>query len=230
MNQQTALFLANLSHRWLLLVLALPIMLTIAMLTAGAFQRIARTRANMIWLRTATVFRILFTTFLILSLPVLFISVIHLGCAALKAHDIQCLSNIKQLSVGELLYAQDYDDHFNLAKNWSEAITPDGANSEKYLKHTAINPFRCPAAESPASYGMNAALSSIVMEKINDSSDTVLLFDADAPIRSFAGGDVVVAWKRHRGMPNISFADGHARSTNSYHRKWIVWSPMDSRR
>ena len=56
----------------------------------------------------------------------------------------------------------------------------------------------------------------------------VLLFDADAPIRSFAGGAKDVAYGRHYGLPNLAFADGHAKSANVIFQKTLNWVPTEA--
>src|ERR1044071_4742778 len=57
------------------------------------------------------------------------------------SHRISCLSNIKQLGLGALMYSQDFDDRMPLGRNWNDAIYP-------YLKNDSL--FHCPEAEQPA--------------------------------------------------------------------------------
>ena len=228
MSERTALLLASLSHKWSVLVLTMPIVFAIAIYMAGILHTRARVSANRTGLYFATVVRTASCILLVLSMPVLFLALFHFGCAGLKAHSVQCMSNIKQLALGELLYSQDYDEHFPLSASWAEAIVPGGINSEKYLKHSTVDLFRCPAAESPASYGLNAAMGGISISQVNYPADTVLLFDADASRKSFTGSVRDVAWKRHSNAPNIAFTDGHCKSANAFVQNRMIWNPANT--
>lgn len=91
-----------------------------------------------------------------------------------KARQSSCLSNVKQMIIGVLAYAQDYDErypggltgsdssqgpvtkstYFTVAKNTSDIIFP-------YVKNTQL--FTCPSSPNSAStyscnYGFNSAL------------------------------------------------------------------------
>jgi len=69
-----------------------------------------------------------------------------------KARQTSCLSNVKQLSLGLLMYVGDYDERFSVervvqpyyARPWYEAIVP-------YVKNT--NLFQCPSVERTAAWG-----------------------------------------------------------------------------
>jgi prepilin-type N-terminal cleavage/methylation domain-containing protein/prepilin-type processing-associated H-X9-DG protein len=77
-----------------------------------------------------------------------------------KARAISCVSNMRQLSLGVLMYTEDYDETFpvgadNLGSGWAGQIMP-------YVKSVGI--FKCPddvtqgVEPSVASYGMNGNL------------------------------------------------------------------------
>jgi len=89
-----------------------------------------------------------------------------------KARQTSCLSNLKQMGLGILMYVQDYDEMFPISSGWHNEVTaPRG-----YWIH-AIMPycknqqmFECPSDPSPtsatwngvtipASYGYNLCLS-----------------------------------------------------------------------
>jgi prepilin-type processing-associated H-X9-DG protein len=70
--------------------------------------------------------------------------------ARAKAQQSNCLANVKQLALGELMYASDNDDRFpwawytgGLGLNWGGEIYP-------YVKNTQI--FACPASNTTPSY------------------------------------------------------------------------------
>src|SRR5438105_3414716 len=52
------------------------------------------------------------------------------------ANNLSCLSNIRQLSVGIEMYAQDYDETLPRSARWMDDIYP-------YVKNNDI--FRCPS-------------------------------------------------------------------------------------
>ena len=81
------------------------------------------------------------------------------------------MSNVKQLNLGMLMYAQDYDEHYPVSANWSAATLP-------YIKNAEV--YRCPDedVQSAPSYGMNRRLQGVKTGKVADSVRTVLLFDS----------------------------------------------------
>src|SRR5947209_7161741 len=52
-----------------------------------------------------------------------------------------CQSNLKQLALATLMYAQDYDDRLPVRRNWSDGIYP-------YLKNRSV--YVCPSASDGA--------------------------------------------------------------------------------
>ena len=221
MTERTALFVASLSHRWFLPVLLSPVLCGVAAYYVGGWW----TRANMPARRFSFVLRVVSYTPFLLSCAVFLVAFFHVGCASLSAHSSQCLSNIKQLSTGMMMYAQDYDERLPASSTWAEAIDTKMREAAASNSSAGKDPFRCPAAESPASYGMNVFMGGRAFSEMEAPSNTVLLFDADAPIRSFAGKAENVARNRHNGAPNMAFADGHAKWVNAFTFKQLIWTP-----
>lgn len=225
MTGQTALFLARLSHQWISVVLPLPIVFGVA---ARYVERLwarerpgASTRIRQFYVALRGVSYGLF----IVSAAVCLVAFSHLGCAAMKAQSAQCMSNMKQLAVSALAYAQDYDECLPPSMRWVEAITPGVREAAKSNSSLQEAPFRCPATESPASYSMNIFLSGKSLSDLDAPANIVLLFEADAPILSFAGTAKDMAWKRHGGGPNVAFADGHTHWVNGFVEKDWSWTP-----
>ncbi len=82
-----------------------------------------------------------------------------------KARQTSCLSNVKQLSLGLMMYIQDYDEIFPAAYDYASTPTTARfwfAQVAPYLKNTQV--FDCPSANigtTPASdpeYGVNSAV------------------------------------------------------------------------
>ena len=73
-----------------------------------------------------------------------------------KARQSSCLSNIKQIALGVLQYAQDYDERISRCGTltprsyWSDYIQP-------YLKNTQV--MVCPSRANTVAYSQNSAIS-----------------------------------------------------------------------
>jgi prepilin-type processing-associated H-X9-DG protein len=229
MTEQTALFLASLSHKWSSVVLSLPIVFGVATYGAGVLQARARSGASARARHVANGLRVASCTLLGVSIAASGVSLIHLGCAALVAHSNQCMRHVKALALGVLMYEEDYDQRLPPAARWAEVIDSRvGKAPTEESTSPNDDPFHCPAAESPASYGMNAVMSGLRFEQIDAPADTVMLFDADAPIRSFAGGARDIARTRHNNAPNLAFVDGHARFANASVLDKLNWAPTEA--
>jgi len=87
-----------------------------------------------------------------------------------KARQASCLSNCKQIGLGWMMYAQDYDESFFAQKAWNEIVTFGSGEwgpsyqtyirwpfaIAPYLKSTAI--YKCPSDKgSPGTRGVAAA-------------------------------------------------------------------------
>ena len=71
-----------------------------------------------------------------------------------KARQTSCLSNLKQLALGGLMYAQDYDERWHLYRTYVTGSDMWPYNIEPYLKNTQI--LRCPSrATQTWGYGVN---------------------------------------------------------------------------
>ncbi len=228
MSEPTALFLADLSHRWFLLLLIL------SAATGWGIHRLdvirGRARGGSRLSRLLTLARGAGVGLLVASVGVLGVAFLHVGCAAIMAHRGECREHLRQLSEALAMYAEDYDQHLPPARQWSEAVAPRVSSpfGDAVAGRSGRDPFRCPAAASAASYGMNAELSGCSIADISDPTETVALFDADAPLRSYAGVDATVAWGRHSGAPNVAFVDGHVRAVTPTMRTRLRWLPTDA--
>ncbi len=103
-----------------------------------------------------------------------------------KARQTTCLSNMKQLGLGFMQYAQDADEYFpqcpyNQFQGWAGQIYP-------YVKSVAM--YKCPddstaanGQSTPVSYGANSNLATgnnnkgRLLSQFNASASTVLLYE-----------------------------------------------------
>jgi prepilin-type processing-associated H-X9-DG protein len=228
MSEQTDLFFASLSHRWQVVILAATAAFGALAWAFGALSKRFRARSLKSIPRWLKFGRIASLTAFVTSLPVLGLSILHIGCAGLVAHETSCQSNLKSLSVALLMYSSDNDERLPNATRWCEA-----ANSMQYFGRVRSadsnsDYFRCPAADVQWGYGMNAALSGKSEKDVVSPVSTVMLFDAKKSARSFSGSQSDVDWSRHNDAPNISMMDGHIMRANKYVRAKLIWSPIES--
>ena len=121
-----------------------------------------------------------------------------------------CLSNLKQMATGAMMYIQDHDGKLPDANKWVDALMP-------YLKNEAV--FKCPGAPHlECGYAMNAVLSGGDLKELREPSQMVLFFDSHVGTRNAAGGrEAVCDPGRHEGGNCYAYADGHA--------KWLAEIP-----
>ena len=131
-----------------------------------------------------------------------------------KAQMTSCLANVKQLQLGMLMYAQDYNEIFPPAGKWCDVTMP-------YIKNTQV--YVCPLASGGVgSYAMNDGLSGRKLRAIVSPSQTVSLFDS-TPGWNVYGGSSLIA-NRHNGGANFGFADGHAKWVNGGAASRYTWT------
>ena len=120
-----------------------------------------------------------------------------------KARSISCLSNEKQISLGLLMYSQDYDEKFPPAKSWIDKNQP-------YVKNDSL--YHCPNA-SVFGYAFNKDLSGLPLAKISSPQTTIFIYDSSTLSKNAT--DSVTSLPsppRHGRTNNVSYADGHAMS------------------
>lgn len=113
-----------------------------------------------------------------------------------------CLSNLKQIGTGSLLYADDHDGRLMPRDVWMDGIAP-------YVKDEAR--FHDP--EGPKGgygYAFDARLAGV--KEPRDPAKAPLAYDSLNPIRN--ASDPLASLPRpgrHEGKNGVVYADGHAR-------------------
>ncbi len=153
-----------------------------------------------------------------------------------KARQTSCLSNVKQLGLGVMMYAQDYDEVLPVshnpevpsdANNWYEVIMP-------YVKNQQI--FTCPSASNQwlgygwnydvLGYGSSSYCQECPLARLERPADILMIVDAgnyivyhpnrygnqwyDPPTDNTLF-NYNYQGVRHNGGSNIAFCDGHAK-------------------
>lgn len=155
-----------------------------------------------------------------------------------KARQSSCLSNLKQLSLGLLQYAQDYDERLP-RNNYSDSATDHNfvgnlySILNPYLKNSQI--WICPSRTNNPGYWQNGWTMNASLGSIDNVVGTVLICDAaywldtfwkphsypTVPIASGDANNRLQTIQMHNDGLNFAFCDGHV--------KWqrlsgIMWS------
>lgn len=154
--------------------------------------------------------------------------------ARAKAQQTACLSNVKQLALGIVMYSSDQNGKFPLwsynsvadVRDWGEAIQP-------YVKNEQI--YRCPTSRQQpfwpgADYAMNRWLCydwvnlqfGSSQSEVKQPAKCLMVFDGDLiwaqKVPAYNGPDLAYQWTagadmltRHNEGANYGFCDGHAK-------------------
>jgi prepilin-type processing-associated H-X9-DG protein len=128
-----------------------------------------------------------------------------------------CLSNLKQLGVANLMYAHDNDDTFPPAERWMDT-------TKVPLRQNRDNFFRCAQDRRPMTKGYGYARNAAVTKFSETASTTPLLYDSEniawnafdkTPFASLSGrhghSSGPFFWQTYHYRGNVVFADGHAK-------------------
>ncbi len=115
-----------------------------------------------------------------------------------------CLSNMKLLALGALLYQADWDDRNLSTVAYQPLLMP-------YIKNTSV--FYCPLSRAP--YAPNPDILKYEMKKLKDPSLTILFYEG-------SGKKLTTP---HSGMGIISFADGHVKAYAPSGISKLKWKP-----
>ncbi len=155
----------------------------------------------------------------LLMLPVLAALLLPaLAKAKSKAQAINCMNNMKQLSLAHIMYASENKDHFATADHWCDAL-------KKYAPEAAV--FVCPAerANHRCDYAFNAKLAGLDMKQVGSPSQTVLLFESEGGWNVSGGEELAMKPGRHSGKVGVAFADGHVELVGESRLQTVKWDP-----
>ncbi len=136
-----------------------------------------------------------------------------------KAITTSCQSNIKQLCLAVLMYAQDWDETLP-GPEWVNEIMP-------YIKNEAV--FVCPAQpDLTVGYAFNEALLGALLGDIPMPAETIILFDSDLGDEAPVGGSEALPEEgRHNGGVNVGFADGHVKWMSLEEARRLLEQPVE---
>jgi prepilin-type N-terminal cleavage/methylation domain-containing protein len=101
-----------------------------------------------------------------------------------KARQATCLSNVKQVTLAHLMYAQDWDEGlvgFYVGSDRKVLLHPYIQQGRNNADRTNIDVWRCPSNAQPtlgASYGFNVNTNWISLASCATPAETVLMADS----------------------------------------------------
>ncbi|RYG37161.1 hypothetical protein EON81_07495 [bacterium] len=117
----------------------------------------------------------------------------------------QRLSNLKQVSLAQLIYTTDYNGHLPPVQ-WRPAVMP-------YLKNQEILEDR--KSEFPYITAQRASLSEVNVEKIARANEVAMLLDVSESSDPFVAELPAMAYRKtgteDKEMATLAFADGHVK-------------------
>lgn len=116
----------------------------------------------------------------------------------------RCLSNVKQIGLGQIMYASDHDDRLTFAGRWIDLTFPYVKQEESY---------RCPTLKKGEyGYAMNDAQSSINVKSSKEPAKEVLTFETNDLQRNAHGAfSPDRAQPRHGRSIVVGYMDAHAK-------------------
>lgn len=144
---------------------------------------------------------------MVMGMRIIF-SVLESGLADDVTPRTRCLQNIKQLALGQMMYAEDYDGYLPVAGDWPQALGPYYGNETDTLF--------CPAdsrsekqrsGKSQTSYTMSSEMSGVNISQLATPEGIGLLFDGT----QLFGGHEDAAF-RHNERLSVACADGTGQS------------------
>lgn len=115
-----------------------------------------------------------------------------------------CLTNLKQIAMAVLCYAQDHDETLPHADKWCDEIKP-------YLSDEAV--LKCPSApDLVCGYAFNAALSGQRLAKVEKPAETIVVFESASGVKNASGDPAALPHpNRHADGNCAAYVDGHAK-------------------
>ena len=124
-----------------------------------------------------------------------------------------CQSNLKQIGLGMMQYARDYDENFPRAEDWAEGLRPYTVSSKNPVDSSMFQQlFRCPASESY--YALNRYYDRLAAFQDRAPRSSPLVFDVE--FGRLNQSDDGKSWPNppvHATLQtsgnNVLFGDGH---------------------
>ncbi len=154
-----------------------------------------------------------------------------------KARQTTCLSNLKQYSLANLMYIQDYDEVFPMSAylnvqcvaTYYWAVQPYVKNNQITQCPSESNAIDtilavgapCPNTPPFTSYVVNPALyangfvpsvATVSLAAVSQPSDTIMNYDGNVGVGPGPGQQIQLVQARHQDSFDASYVDGHVRA------------------
>jgi prepilin-type processing-associated H-X9-DG protein len=117
-----------------------------------------------------------------------------------------CMSNMKQISLGMLMYMQDYDERMPPANAWGTGVYP-------YIKNNLV--FACPTRRGiPFGYAFNVKLDRRKLSTVKNPALTPMLFESSLGYQN-AADPLTSFMTPHANRSNLAYVDGHVKSVSA---------------
>jgi prepilin-type N-terminal cleavage/methylation domain-containing protein/prepilin-type processing-associated H-X9-DG protein len=129
-----------------------------------------------------------------------------------KARQSSCLSNVKQINLAILQYAQDYDEQFFAYRMDSGGVYYWDVVTAPYMKSTQI--LKCPSSSGVATrhYGWNYSYLDLKsLGYVTNPSETFTVGDANSLLAIPTSANWSLMLFPHNEGANYGFVDGHAK-------------------
>jgi len=146
-----------------------------------------------------------------------------LAKAKAKAQSIHCMSNVKQLNLAIIMYADDHQGQFPSADKWCDLVKPYLGGSDAA--------FRCGSAPNDrCSYAFNAALAGLKLPDVLSPAQTILVFSSANGWNS-SGDSSALKPHSHGNAFTYGCVDGHAEIRRPGSQTTLKWDvPAESAR
>jgi prepilin-type processing-associated H-X9-DG protein len=141
-----------------------------------------------------------------------------LAKAKMKAQNINCMNNVKQLSLGVVLYADANGNQYPPADTWCDAILKNVGSEKVFLCPSASKGSRC-------HYAFNQKLGGLSIARVRNPARTVTIFESDEGWNANGGRELMTQRPRHGRMWIVGFADGHVELLTESRLAQLVWDP-----
>jgi len=142
-----------------------------------------------------------------------FIFLMPIGSPKEASKRTACLSNVKQMSLAALAYANDHDDKLPLAVNWMDS-TPMYVGRGNYAPSETERVYHdVTFSGDQYGYAFRLQASSKEISSIKTPSSFALIFDSKLMQRNAGSGlETLPSPGRHQGRNSVGYLDGHAKS------------------
>ncbi|MCD6362117.1 MAG: DUF1559 domain-containing protein [Armatimonadetes bacterium] len=132
-----------------------------------------------------------------------------------KARQASCISNLKQLDLAMLMYAQDYDEVLPLAHSWCDATLA-------YTRDRSV--YVCPnEPRAQGTYALNDGVAGWNLSAIVSPAETVGIFES-RPGWNLCGGPQLIECRHNEGA-NVGFVNGYVKWVNGGSVSSLTWVP-----